>query len=119
MKDSERREGGLVRWGGERQGVPGRESSPNAEDTAEVCLSVASPTNSAAHTPVPSHHPRPTPRAAQGTPDPSLPTPQSVQETETLGTNAAFDLLPWEAKRERKDFLHLGNKVSNKRQNLR
>ena len=36
-----------------------------------------------------------------------------------LGTNAAFDLLPQEAKRERKDFLHLGNKVSNKGQDLR
>lgn len=118
MKDSECREGGLVQWGGERQYVPGGESSPNAVDTAEVCLGVASPTNNAAHTTAPSH-PRPMPRAAQGFPGPSIPAPQSVQEADTLGTNAAFDLSPWEAKRERKDFLHLGNKVSNKGQDLR
>ena len=111
MKDSECRAGELVRWGGERQDVPGGESSPNAEDTAEVCPGVTSPTNSAAHTPAPPH-PRPMPRAAQAAPGPSIPAPQSVQEAETLGTNAAFDLSPWEAERERKGFLHLGNKVT-------
>ena len=103
MKDSECREGGLVQWGGERQDVPGGEISQNAEDTAEVCLSVAFPTNNAAHTPAPSH-PRPMPRAAQGIPGPSTPAPQSVQEADTLGTNAAFDLSPWEAKRGGKTF---------------
>ena len=103
MKDSECREGGVVQWGGERLDVPGGEISQNAEDTAEVCLGVAFPTNNAAHTPAPSH-PRPMPRAAQGIPGPSTPAPQSVQEADTLGTNAAFDLSPWEAKRGGKTF---------------